>query len=283
MLLIRAHAYFNSFSAAATKGFSLGSKTNPRRLLKTSHRSLLTKRVRVHLPVRPSYRRFPLRRNLIPLAFHIQRLKISLPLLKRMLKRSRIYKKIIKSQINKATGYVRRSQHANDSKKTKWRSWAGKISSKKFRNVLFDRSSLLHVLTLTWIRVYYPFLFNFVIEILSFVSLLYSELKGATSIIHSFIPKKLKRSTFLCIRGIILPATVYSWTDHTRTVWDLNTGKKRQDSSLVNLLDAATFLQFTGVNLPKDKVQFRIRVWRRWESLHTSQMAHQAGVFLRFL
>lgn len=153
MLLIQAHAYFNSFSAAATKGSSLGSKTNPRRLLKTSHRSLLTKRVRIHLPVRPSYRRFPLRRNLIPLAFRIQRLKISLPLLKRMLKRSRIYKKIIKSQINKATGYVRRSQQANDSKKTKWRSWAGKISSKKFRNVLFDRSSLLHVLTLTWIRV----------------------------------------------------------------------------------------------------------------------------------
>ncbi|XP_020612915.1 uncharacterized protein LOC110051239 [Orbicella faveolata] len=106
-------------SIPASKGSWLGSKTNPRRLLKTRHKSTLTKRVRAHFPVRPSYRRFPLRRNVIPVAFRIQRLKISLPLLKRMLKRSKIYKKIIKSQINKATGYVRRSEQANDSKKTK--------------------------------------------------------------------------------------------------------------------------------------------------------------------
>lgn len=119
MLLLQAHAHFNYFSAAASKGSWLGSKTNPRRLLKTRHKSTLTKRVRAHFPVRPSFRRFPLRRNVIPVAFRIQRLKISLPLLKRMLKRSKIYKKIIKSQINKATGYVRRSEQANESKKTK--------------------------------------------------------------------------------------------------------------------------------------------------------------------
>ena len=118
MLLLQTHAYFNSFSAAASKGSSLGSKTNPRRLFKTRHKSILTKRVRVHFPVRP-YHRFPLRRNVIPVAFRIQRLKISLPLLKRMLKRSRIYKKNLKSQINKATGYVRRSEQANDSENTK--------------------------------------------------------------------------------------------------------------------------------------------------------------------
>ena len=106
--------HFNSFSAAASKGL-LGIKTNPRHLLKTR----LRKRVRVHFPVSPSYRRFPLRRNVIPVAFRIQHLKISLPLLKRMLRRSKIYKNIIKSQINKATGYVGRSEQTNDSKKTK--------------------------------------------------------------------------------------------------------------------------------------------------------------------
>lgn len=115
----QAHPYFNSFSAATSKGSSLGSKINPRRLLKTRHKSILTKRVRVHFPVSPSYRRLPLRRNVIPVAFRIQRFKISLPSLKRMLKRSRVYKKIIKSQIHKATGYVGRSEQANNRKKTK--------------------------------------------------------------------------------------------------------------------------------------------------------------------
>ena len=114
----QAHAYFNSFSAAASKGSLLGIKTHPRHLLKTRHKSILTKRVRLHFPVSPSYRR-PIRRNFIPLAFRVQRLKISLPSLNRVLKRSRLYKKIIKSQINKAPGYVGRSEQTSDSKKAK--------------------------------------------------------------------------------------------------------------------------------------------------------------------
>ena len=115
----QAHACFNSFSAAASKGSLLDIKTHPRHLLKTRHKSILTKRVRLHFPVSPSYRRFPIRRNFIPLAFRVQRLKISLPSLNRVLKRSRLYKKIIKSQINKAPGYVGRSEQTSNSKKAK--------------------------------------------------------------------------------------------------------------------------------------------------------------------
>lgn len=142
MLPLQAHACFNSFSAAASKGRS---KTSPRRLLKTRHKSTLTKRVRVDFPVRPSF----------PVAFRIQRLKISLPLLKRMLKRSRIYKKIVKSQIDKATGHV---EHLNKQmtvrRKNEERSWPCKISSTKFIQVdfLFESICLLHAFSLTRIE-----------------------------------------------------------------------------------------------------------------------------------
>ena len=109
----QAHTYLNFVSAAASKSSSLSSKINPRRLLKTRRQSLLMRRVRLlHLPISllRSYHRFPLRRNTIPVGFRIQRFKISLSPLKRMLKRSRIYKKILKSRLRKATGKLGRSK-----------------------------------------------------------------------------------------------------------------------------------------------------------------------------
>lgn len=109
----QAHSYLNSVSAAASKSSSLGSKMNPRRVLKTRRKALLMKRVRLlHFPVSlpRSYHRFSLRRNTIPIGFRIQRFKISLSPLKRMLKRSRVYKKIWKSRLQKATGKLGRSK-----------------------------------------------------------------------------------------------------------------------------------------------------------------------------
>ena len=92
--------FFFFFAAVAgSKRPTLGRKVNLRRLLKTRRKLILTKRLPLEFPLSLSnLRRYPLRRKLIPLRLRIQRFKISLAPLKRMLKRSRAYRNLLKGK-----------------------------------------------------------------------------------------------------------------------------------------------------------------------------------------
>lgn len=82
-------------SIPASKRPGQGRKVDVRRLLKTWRKLILTKRIPIVFPLSRSIFRSPLKRKVIPLGLRIQRFKISLAPLKRMLKQSKAYSKLL--------------------------------------------------------------------------------------------------------------------------------------------------------------------------------------------
>ena len=87
--------FFFPSTTAASKRRGQGRKVDVRRLLKTWRKLILTKRIPIVFPLSRSIFRSPLKRKVIPLGLRIQRFKISLAPLKRMLKQSKAYSKLL--------------------------------------------------------------------------------------------------------------------------------------------------------------------------------------------
>ncbi|XP_022788570.1 uncharacterized protein LOC111328409 [Stylophora pistillata] len=82
-------------SIPTSKRTGQGRKVDVRRLLKTWRNLILTKRIPFAFPLSRSKFRYPLSRKLLPFGLRIQRFKMSLAPLKRMLKHSKTYNNLM--------------------------------------------------------------------------------------------------------------------------------------------------------------------------------------------